>query len=157
MLNRVKSRDRFRGDASFRTYLFTIARNELYAAFRKCRRDRAIFDPAIHSVLDMGTSPSSAIGKKDEQRLMLQAMYRLPVELQIVLELFYWEDMSSDELGTILDIPVGTVKSRLRRAKASLRGKMEDVGSRKEVLARTQDDFDGWAASIRDCFVSGTT
>ena len=132
--------------------MFTIARHELYATFRRRQREGEIFDPKSLSVIDLGMSPSTAIGRKEEQRLMLTAMYRLPLDLQVVLELFYWEEMSSDELAAVLEIPVGTVKSRLRRAKEALRGHMAEIARTAAVLESSRENFDDWVASIRDCF-----
>ena len=86
----VESRDAFRGEASFRTYLFTLARNELFAHLRRREREHARFDPLEQSVHDLGPTPTNIVAQKAEQRLLLQALRRIPVDLQVALELFYW-------------------------------------------------------------------
>jgi RNA polymerase sigma factor (sigma-70 family) len=150
MLGLVKSRDTFRGDASFRTYLFTIARNALYTRLRTTKKERDVFDPGEHSVHDMGTSPSRMAARNEEQKLMLLALRRLPVDLQVALELFYWEDLSTEELAQVLDIPPGTVKSRLRRAKEKLQWQMERIAGSKPLLESTMGNLDQWAGSVRN-------
>ena len=74
---------------------------------------------------DLGTSPSKVVEAQRENKLLFEALRRLPVDLQVTLELFYGEELDGAELATILDIPVGTVKSRLRRGKELLRKHME--------------------------------
>lgn len=149
MLAAVRSRDRFEGRSSFRTYLFTIARNELYAHFRGLRRDRAMFDPATHDVHDMGSSPSRILERHREHKLLLLALQRLPVELQVALELHYWEGLDGKAIAAILEIPLGTVKSRLRRAKEALREHLKALAESAAELERTQGDIDGWARELR--------
>src|SRR5690349_3448133 len=56
----VEARDAFRGDSSFRTYLYKLARMQLYAHYRKEYRTREL-DFTTTSVCDLGTSPSAAL------------------------------------------------------------------------------------------------
>jgi RNA polymerase sigma-70 factor (ECF subfamily) len=104
---------------SFRAYVFRIARNELYDHLRRRVADREI-DFTVSSVIDLGTSPSVRVDAEDRQQRVRQAMRGLPVDLQIALELHYWEDLSGSELAEALEIPLGTAKSRLRKAKQEL-------------------------------------
>jgi RNA polymerase sigma-70 factor (ECF subfamily) len=110
----------FRGEASFRTYLFTIARNELYAHWRRRQRSRAELDVTSMSVEDLRTSPRSKLAAHQDRQLLARALREIPLELQVALELHYWEDLSGPELAAILDIPEGTVRSRLRRGRELL-------------------------------------
>ncbi len=104
---------------SFRAYVFRIARNELYDHLRRLVAAREI-DFTVSSVIDLGTSPSVRVDAEDRQQRVRQAMRSLPVDLQIALELHYWEDLSGSELAEALEIPLGTAKSRLRKAKHEL-------------------------------------
>ncbi|MEZ4372915.1 MAG: sigma-70 family RNA polymerase sigma factor [Polyangiaceae bacterium] len=47
---------------------------------------------------------------------LVEALQRLPLDLQMAIELYYWEELSVAELAEALEIPAGTVKSRLHRA-----------------------------------------
>jgi RNA polymerase sigma-70 factor (ECF subfamily) len=145
----VKSRDRFRGDSSFRTYMFVIARNELYSHLRKLRKERVLFDPESHSMHDLGASPSKIVEAQRENKLLFESLRRLPVDLQVALELFYWEGLEGSELAEVLEIPLGTVKSRLRRGKELLRKHMERLAKTGAELEQTRGDLEQWARDVR--------
>ncbi|MEM6290711.1 MAG: sigma-70 family RNA polymerase sigma factor [Myxococcota bacterium] len=104
---------------SFRAYLFTVARNELFRHLRG-RAKRDVVDFGTASVVDLGISPTSIVARRQQQARLVTALRGLPVELQLLLELHYWEGLSTSELADVVDAPQGTVKSRLRRAKAQL-------------------------------------
>ncbi|MCA9653488.1 MAG: sigma-70 family RNA polymerase sigma factor, partial [Myxococcales bacterium] len=91
MLECVRSKDRFRGDAPFRGFLFGVARNTLLHHFRSRFRDRLDFDASRSSVADLDPRPSTIAARNAEQTRLLEAMRRIPVDLQIVIELHYWE------------------------------------------------------------------
>ncbi len=146
----VESRDRFRGDASFRTYLFVIARNELYSHLKRARKEARAFDPGQVSIEDTGLSPSRVMAQRAEHRLLLEALRHLPVEQQLLLELFYWEGQVGRELALILDVPEGTVRSRLRLARRALVRSMQRLASSPDVLESTLADLDKWARGLRD-------
>ena len=132
----VESRDRFRGDASFRTYLFVVARNELYRHLRRRARDdeREAVDFGVSSIHAMGISPTGLVAKKEEHQLVLEALRRIPVEYQLVIELYYWEQIPGPELAEILGVAPTTVRTRLFRAREALREQMEKLGAAGEAL-----------------------
>nr|MCH9683973.1 sigma-70 family RNA polymerase sigma factor [Deltaproteobacteria bacterium] len=121
MLEMVRSHERYRGDAPFRGFLFGVARNTLLHHFRSRFRDRLDFDAARSSVADLDPRPSTIVARNAEHQRLLEAMRHIALELQTVLELHYWEGLGTRELATVLDVPQGTVKSRLRRAREALR------------------------------------
>lgn len=147
----VQGRDRFRGEASFRTYVFMIARKRLYSHLRKNQRGGE-GGPVLSesSVADLGlVSPSRAVAKHQEQRLLLLGLRQLPVEMQVALELFYWEELTVTEIAEVLETPVGTVKSRLQRARARLDGVLEELAGSEALLRSTMDNFGLWAKELR--------
>jgi RNA polymerase sigma factor (sigma-70 family) len=73
----IDARARYRGDASFRTYLFSIAYNLLCKHFEAQRRSR--IDLMTISVHDLRTSPSEQLAARSEQRLVLAALRRIPI------------------------------------------------------------------------------
>ncbi len=146
----VEHREQFRGDSSFRTYLFTVARHELYAHLERSGRDAARFDPLVHSAHDHGASPTTVVAQRREQRLLLEALRRIPIELQLVLELFYWEDLAAPELGRILEVPEGTVRTRLRRGRQLLEQALHELGDGDAALSTTLAGLEDWARSIRE-------
>jgi RNA polymerase sigma-70 factor (ECF subfamily) len=140
MLECMRSKGRFRGDAPFRGFLFGVARNCLLHHFRSRFRDRLDFDSSRSSVADLDPRPSTLAARNAEQHRLLEAMRQIPVDLQLVLELHYWEDMSTRELAAVLELPQGTVKSRLRRAREALRQVLEAAGLPVAAAAPEQDE-----------------
>lgn len=144
----VEGRDRFRGDASFRRYLLGTANNILRMHYRARRvGDGPDFDVA--SAVDLAPSPSVAASFADEQRIVLEALRRIPLGFQIALELYYWEDLPVAELAEILDVPVGTIKTRLRRGRQLLEQKIGELADSPERLHTTLTRLDDWAKQLR--------
>jgi RNA polymerase sigma-70 factor (ECF subfamily) len=114
--------DQFEGRSSFRSYLLRIARFKLYHHYRGRSPQRARVhlntSAPFHS---LDPSPSAVIGCADDERLLLQALRMIPLDLQVVLELVYWEELSGHELSEVLEVPVNTVYGRVHRAKQKLR------------------------------------
>lgn len=145
----VEGRDRFRGECSFRAYLLAIARRVLFRHFRDRGIERRYIEQGEVSAVDLGTSPTGVLAAQDEHRLLLRALRHLPLDLQIALELYYWERMTQPDIGHVLGIPEGTVKSRLNRARRLAREKIAELATSRELAESTQGDLAGWARSLR--------
>lgn len=143
----IESRDTFRGEASFRTYLYAIARKQLYKHYRD-RKPGADF--GVTSLADLGPTPSLLVGRRADDRLLLEALRSIPLELQIALELHYWEQLAGPEIARVLDLPEGTVRSRLRRAKEELEAKLSELSKSRHELETTLANLEGWAAAVRE-------
>ncbi len=147
----VEARDRVRAELSFRAYLFGIARNQLTLYFRRHHRSAKLFSPAETSVADLsGGLPDGRLVHHQEQRALLSALRQIPVDFQIAIELYYWEEMSVAEVAAVLDVAPGTVKSRLGRARQRLRERLEAMELPAGTLQSTLGDLEGWARSLRD-------
>lgn len=119
----VENAGGFRGDATFRAYLLGIARHKLRDYWRA--RGRSIHvDLDTVALVDLDPSPSSVLRRQSSRRMLLEALHAIPLDHQILLELCYWEGLSGPELGQVLGIPEGTVRSRLARARELLRERM---------------------------------
>lgn len=105
---------RFRGDSSVRTFLLAIAQNVMHGERR--RRSRAELSRELEP--DQLVSPPSPCGGLND---VAAALALLPAELRHVLELLYWQNLTQAEVAKKLGLPRGTVASRVRRAKDSLR------------------------------------
>jgi RNA polymerase sigma factor (sigma-70 family) len=144
----LSARDRFRADSSFRTFLLAIARNKLLKHLeRTYRRDGEDADET--RVVDLDASPVQFLVRSEEQGVLLRALRRLPIDLQIALELYYWEALTSAEIAVVLDIPHGTARSRLRRAREILREKVEQVTDDARLRESTLGNFEHWLDSMR--------
>ena len=146
----IASRDRFRRESSFRTYLFGTARHVLWQHLKKRRRDPDEFDPEASSMHEIGPSPSSALAKKAEHRLLLEGLRRLPLEQQVLLELYHFQELTAIELAAMYEVSEVALRGRLHRAKDRLRTEMERVAGSAELLESTWTDFDRWAQQLRE-------
>ncbi len=148
LLGCVEGRDRVREDGSFAAFLLGVARHRLYDYYRARARDpqQPIGEVPAAS---LGPSPTSLVARKQNQRQLLAALRTIPLELQVVLELHYWEELSTADLAVALGVPQGTVKSRIRRAREALAVALQAASDGS--LGRTTDyDLECWARSIRE-------
>lgn len=150
----VQSRDRFRGDSSFRTYLFAVARHVLCTHLQERRRKDGPVDWEHVSCADLGISPSGLVARRDEQRLLLLALRRLPLYAQIALELYYFEGFRGPRLAEALGVPEGTIRSRLRRGQQALRRELERLAAGRALIESTASDLDDWARDLREQVLS---
>lgn len=147
----AESAHRFRGDSSFKTYLLAIARTQLLMHLRRYSRKGKQIDQLETSIADLMGSPSVGLAGKDEQNLVLAALQHIPIDLQIAVELHYWEEMRVDDIAIVMDIPSGTVKSRLNRARRLVREWIEKAEAYPMVLRETTiQNVEGWARSLRE-------
>ncbi|MCA9662440.1 MAG: sigma-70 family RNA polymerase sigma factor [Myxococcales bacterium] len=140
---------RLRDRSRFRSFLFAVACNQLRKHYRGKRRDGDHLDFTHVSAADLDPSPSGVIAERQEQRLLLEGLRRIPLDYQIVLELVYWEEMTAADVAATLDLPLGTAKTRIRRGRQLLEHALAELGSAGDVLTATISDLEGWAAGLR--------
>lgn len=147
----LKAKDRFRGDSSFRTYLFSIARNRLYSFLRERDRRQSTFVSGDQTVADLGSpTPTGFVAARGEQALLLRALRHLPLDMQIALELHYWEDLTIREIAEILETPGGTIKRRIQRGRQRLDVLIGELASDATLAASTQAGLATWAHGLRE-------
>lgn len=134
----VEKRDTFmrRKNATFKTWLFGIARKKLYEHYRgkRIRGGRTVLmDPGEISCEDLGGSPFAWLCNKHDNELLRRALPRIPLKLQLLLELYLCEGFTGGALAEIMGIPENTVRSQFRRAKELLRKLMHDQSDRQVV------------------------
>jgi len=113
---------RYHLDKRFSTWIFTIAANLCRNRLRY-RRNHPVVEPPTH--LAGGTDPANIIAKEDRQKRVQDSLNSLPYAYRAPLVLRFYNDLSYREIGEILAIPEGTVKTRIHRAKAMLKGLIE--------------------------------
>jgi RNA polymerase sigma-70 factor (ECF subfamily) len=106
----------FNGRSSFRTWLSRIVVNRAI----DLRRRRRALEP-LEAVEAAQVSDDELLGDRD----LLDAVFALPAERRAVIALRYWAGCSPPEIAEILDLPLGTVHSRLARALGELRTRLE--------------------------------
>ena len=120
----LRAKDQFRKESSFRTYLFTIARHELYRVLRERQRDGKRLDFELSSIAALASSPITRLGRNQEHQRLVSALRQLPVDQQTLLELHYWEEMGIADLAAVFEAPEVTIRTRLHRARNALRDQM---------------------------------
>jgi RNA polymerase sigma-70 factor (ECF subfamily) len=122
-LRAFKSFSGFHG-SNGRAWLMTIVRNTSYTLLKKNRAVdlTATFDEEIHTVGHESVSPATILEHSENAELIKEAMDELPVQFREILVLRHLEGLSYKEIADIVQIPPGTVMSRLSRARADLKG-----------------------------------
>ena len=112
----------FRG-SNGRAWLLTIVRNTAYTLLKKNRTAdlTTAFDEEIHATDYKSVSPATILEHAEDAELIKNAMDGLPAEFREILILRHQENLSYNEIGDILKIPIGTVMSRLARARGKLK------------------------------------
>ncbi|MCR5148773.1 MAG: RNA polymerase sigma factor [Eubacterium sp.] len=119
-----------RDDDNPKSYLISIAANvwnnqKRKHLWRKKKADIIYYQEEEYDFIPDGKeSVEDLIIKKDEADLIRSVVIRLPEKFRVVLLMFYMESMSIDEISNALDIPEGTVKSRLHQAKKTLKERL---------------------------------
>ncbi len=144
----VQQRAHFRGEASFKTYLLAIARRKLMLHLRKSYRGERALRLNDVSMLDIVGSPSQRVLEREEFRLLAFVLRQLPLELQMTVELFYWEELATADIAIILEVAKGTVKSRLARARELLREGVENAAASPQLRRSTLENLDDWARQL---------
>lgn len=135
-LRAYKFFDGFHGDDG-KSWLLAILRNTYYTWLQK-RRDRyreESFDENVHgndpALVDTlpHNNPEVLLMQQASKRIIDKALERLPVECREIIVLRELEDLSYKEIAEIADIPIGTVMSRLARARKLLRDQLERMSA----------------------------
>ena len=115
----------FRGDNS-RSWLLSIVRNTGYTYLQKNRKNElnSVFDEELHGPDEVLLERNVPLLMKAEQELVRQAIEQLPLEFREVIILRELEGMSYREIAGITDVPIGTVMSRLARARKQLQSSL---------------------------------
>jgi RNA polymerase sigma-70 factor (ECF subfamily) len=113
---------RYTTDSSFRAWAYRVARNLFVDAYRRSREQRQAtwVDPEFLEMLPGGEDPHTRAVRHQRLEMARTALERLPEELAQLIMLRDFADWSYEELANEIGIPVGTVKSRLNRARREL-------------------------------------
>jgi RNA polymerase sigma factor (sigma-70 family) len=109
-----------------RPWLFGIATNLLHRHRRhELRQLRAYARSATDPILDAFDGVEARLDASSVRRELVDALTRIPAEELDALLLFAWADFSYAEIAEALEVPVGTVRSRLSRARSRMRAELE--------------------------------
>ena len=123
-----KSLDRFRGDAKFVTWLYRIAVNVSLSSVRRSRRNLSTAslsddeeDGLPLQVPDTSANPAELFEQREFREKVRDLVAALPPIYSTVITMHHIRHLSYDEIAEALELPIGTVKARLFRARAALR------------------------------------
>lgn len=131
-LSAYQSLHSFKGDSEFYTWLYRIAFNSAVSLRRKKRAllsidtgrdDDSLLEPSDESAF---SAPSDRMERSEDEHRLQCALNRLSDDHRAVLVLKELEGRKYEEIAEILDVPVGTIRSRLHRARLELRELLED-------------------------------
>jgi RNA polymerase sigma-70 factor (ECF subfamily) len=125
LLRAYRAMASYRSEARLETWLYRIAYNICLDALRRRKRIKAESLEALSengfAPEDKGQTPYSALEQKERIAALKKGLDKLPEDMRTVLLLSQVEDMGYDEIAEITNTPVGTVKSRINRARLKLK------------------------------------
>ncbi len=133
-----RSIDSFRGDSAFYTWLYRIAvntaKNYLMSQGRRPPSEDILAEDAesyeVGTQLRDGDTPENQMLSKELERVVFDAIHNLPEDLKTAITLRELEGLSYEEIAEIMDCPVGTVRSRIFRAREIVESKIQPLMQR---------------------------
>ena len=132
-LNAWKGLGKFQGESSFSTWLYRLTQNVCIDFLRKQKRQQHVSltfsddedEGKELSVPDPEPLPEERVIFNEKQEAIRNAMNALPVDFREILELRVVRQLPYEQIAQIMDLPVGTVKSRLARARLQLKKRLD--------------------------------
>ena len=131
-LRAFRSIEGFHGGDS-RAWVLAIVRNASYTWLHRNRKNDLTLpiDDRLHDIADEGQNPQTVLFQRLDRQSLIQALDELPVEYREVIVLREIEDLSYKEIAQIADLPIGTVMSRLARARVRLQQSLSKTNGKE--------------------------
>ena len=132
----------FRGEANFGTWLHRVVVNTFLDMRKRSKGRHHVSleeqleldgDTVSRQIEDTSPGPEELVEQEEREEVLQKAIAQLPPERRILIVLYHFENLSYEEIAQMLNLPVGTVKSRLNRARLALR----------EILQPSRELFGG--------------
>lgn len=129
-LEAARSYQNFRGDSQLSTWLYGIALNLVrnYLSRSPERRYEVAGEAELATLVSNALSPDEAVYQREMILMLQEALSELPETLRAILLMVGLDNLSYEEAALMLTVPVGTVRSRLSRARSALRVKLKQKG-----------------------------
>ena len=117
----------FRGESRFSTWFYRILYNTCLTRLRRGQSgmtvsiDHPDAEEPSAAMIDEGDDPLDQLDMNETRAIIAEEMARLPERFRMPVTLFYVNDMSYEEIASVLDAPIGTVKTNLFRGRVALR------------------------------------
>ena len=128
-LSAWKALPNFRGDSRFSTWLYQLTSHAAIDLMRREKRQITAEDITEVSAPDPGPSPQQQAERSETRQAVRDAMGQLSPEYRQIVVLRFLQELSYEEIGAVLKLPPGTVKSRLNRAKSQLKDILSKSGN----------------------------
>ncbi|NLK21987.1 MAG: sigma-70 family RNA polymerase sigma factor [Epulopiscium sp.] len=135
-LKAYKKMNTYRGEASIRTWILKITINQCKDYLKSNWFKRILLNwetkDYVLPEVDTTLNPESIVLHHEERQELLEQVLKISLPLREVLILYYYHDLSQNEIADILKIPFGTVRSRLHRSKEVLKKQLKLGGDYDE-------------------------
>jgi RNA polymerase sigma-70 factor (ECF subfamily) len=131
-----RSSPTFTHKSTFRTWLYGLAKNVCRHQLRRRRRHSAFelnAEEPMRHVVDVQLNPLEALAQAERHATIRRAVETLPDPLRMVLKLRDWDELSYAQIAETLDIPIGTVRSRLHNARVLLAKRLDEFNPERET------------------------
>lgn len=140
----------FEHRSSFSSFIYGIARYILLEHYRERRRAEQ-HDPIEEMpVVDLDPTPFSIVERNSERKLIIHVLRRLPLDVQILVELYFFEKLPARQVAEVLGIPEGTVRGRIRACRQQIERHVRDLAESPEQLESTLTTLSRWAQEVRE-------
>lgn len=140
----------FEGRSGFYTFLYGIAKNIFLEHCRQYRNDQRFVELEEVPLVDLDPTPFSAVGRDRERKLLINVLRRLPFNTQVVVELYFFEELPASRVAEVIGCPVGTVRGRISSARKQIEKLVREFAESPEQLDSTLMTLETWAQRIRD-------
>ncbi|MCL2190934.1 MAG: sigma-70 family RNA polymerase sigma factor [Treponema sp.] len=119
----------FEGRSRFSTWLYKIAYNTALNGVNRRKEYRSLAEGSDEIEASGDDTPEQILLRKAAKEAVLASLRELPERYRICIDMFFFYELSYQEIEVITGFPVNTIKSHVFRAKKLLRGKLEDYGT----------------------------
>ena len=120
----ANKRDQLRDPSSVKSWLFTTLHREF---LKSCRRQKRFVDESAEEAIENAPEVSTDCVNRIDSQTLLRFLGELDEDHRAVLVLYYMEDLAYKEIAEVLGIPLGTVQSRIARAKIQLLRRLSET------------------------------
>jgi RNA polymerase sigma-70 factor, ECF subfamily len=117
----------FQPGTNFRAWMFRILRNSFLTTRSGLKGNVALEEDVLETLASPAPTPEAILLEQADRQAVQEALTELPVPFREILLLCEVEEMSYEEIAQVLAIPIGTVMSRLYRARKALRGRLVET------------------------------